>query len=163
MSEIKPLGRDYSIVIDKFLRKIKKDRKFFNYRNCTDDEIMDIINERSLDILDSALNGINNRITPLHGINFDDRDDELKCFNFDLYRSDVELIVESMRVEYYEEEEIKLNRMEKYLGNDIKTYCPADERNSFMSMLNTERNELQTKIEYYNSRDRITNQPIFAY
>ena len=68
-----------------------------------------------------------------------------------------------MRVEYYEEEEIKLNRMEKYLGNDIKTYCPADERNSFMSMLNTERNELQTKIEYYNSRDRITNQPIFSY
>ena len=157
------LGKEYSIILNRFEKKIKKDRKYFTYRNVSDEELIDIINQRGLDLLDTALEYINPLISPNHGINFNNRDDDLQMFDFDLYRPDVDLISEGMIVAYMDEEKIKLNTMEKDLGNDIKTYCPADERNSFMNMLETERNELDKKIDNYNMRDRITNKLLSAY
>lgn len=161
--ENKSIGREYSIIIDRFERKIKKDRKYFTYRNVSEDELIQIINQRGLDLLESALDELNPQITINHNINFDDRDDDLEMFNFDLYRCDVDLISDAMIVKYMEEEEVKLNKMETYLGNDIKTYCPADERNSFLNMVKIKRNELTNKLDNYNTRDRKTNLPLLAY
>lgn len=163
LNECKTIGREYSIIINRFEKKIKKDRRYFTYRNVSEDELIQIINQRGLDLLENALDELNSQITINHNVNFDDRDDDLEVFNFDLYRSDADLISDAMIVKYMEEEEVKLNKMETYLGNDIKTYCPADERNSFLNMEKIKKSELMNKLDNYNTRDRRSNQPLLVY
>ena len=36
------LGKEYSIILNRFEKKIKKDRKYFTYRNVSDEELIDI-------------------------------------------------------------------------------------------------------------------------
>lgn len=153
----------YSIVIDRFLKKIKKDKKFFSYKGLSDEELINIINQRSSDILINSLDEITPKIAYNQNVDFNDRDDDIQIFNFDLVKVEIDVISDLMVVKYFEEEEIKLKNLQNYIGNDIKVFCPADERNSFINMMKYKRSLFNIKFDDYNSRDRHTNKPLMAY
>ena len=154
----------YSIVIDRFLKKIKKDRKFFSFREkLNKEDIIAIVNQRSLDILINSLDELVPKIAYNQNVDFNNRDDDLELFNFELVKIEIDLISDLMVVKYFEEEEIKLKNLQSYIGDDIKVFCPADERNSFISMMKYKRSLFEKKLDDYNSRDRLTNKPLMAY
>lgn len=143
----------YEDIYNRFINKIIKDKKFFHYDNLTDQEISNIIDERCLQLLDTATIHLQGEVSSFD-IDFLDRDEIIEEFNFELTKIEQELIAEKMYVLFFREEEVKLKEMQKYLGNDIKMFSPAEERKTFMAMLSQIEDRYDILLDNYNSRKR---------
>ncbi|MGL5328837.1 MAG: hypothetical protein ACRDD7_06185, partial [Peptostreptococcaceae bacterium] len=66
------------------------------------------------------------------------------------------IVSDKMVVKYWEEEMSKLKSLQKYLGDDIKVFSPAQERRSFVEMLKFKMGLFATKLANYNTSDRLT-------
>lgn len=150
----------YQDVITKFIKKIKQDVKFFMYNGLTEQQIEDIVRERSLEFLDSACDEIEPQLDQLVLSN---RDDSLEVFNDQLTRIEIDTISDMMKVIYMREPLIKLKEFQKYLGNDIKAWSPNEERKTYLELLNDIEDKMQVKIDKCNSVDRITGKPRSLY
>ena len=53
--------------------------------------------------------------------------------------------------------------MQKYLGDDIKVFSPANERNSFINMVTYKRNLFFNKLQNYNTKNRLTGKFLLPY
>jgi DNA-binding ferritin-like protein (Dps family) len=146
----------YSNVIKRFERKIQKDISYFCYDGVTETEKVAIINRRSNNLLDDAVAELQPMISLQQNVNFLDKDDELEKFNFNLIVSEEDIISDMMIVKLFEEESIKLNKLQEYLGNDIKVFSPAEERKTFLEMYNGIVKSNSLAISNYSNRDRIT-------
>ena len=147
------MATKYENVYNRFINKIKKDKNFFSYKNCTEDEIEAIIKRRCFSLLDEATILVNNEIVNFE-IDFTDRNDEDEVFNFDLIKIEEELIAEKMYFLYFKEEEVKVKQMQKYLGNDISMFSPAEERKTFENMLEKVNSRYEKILDDYNARLR---------
>ena len=96
-------------------------------------------------------------------VNFLDKNDLMEQFNFDLTTIEEDLISDMMVVKYYDEELVKLKTMQKYLGDDIKVFSPANERNSFINMVTYKRNLFFNKLQNYNTKNRLTGKFLLPY
>lgn len=153
----------FTNVIDRFYRKIKKDREFFMGNGINVDDLADILNEYSKELLDDAVNEIQLSISVNQVINFLDKDDLMEQFNFDLTSTEEDILSDMMYVKLLDEEMVKLKTMQKYLGDDIKVFSPAEERTSFIKMIAYKRGLLSNKIANYNIRDRLTGKFLLPY
>lgn len=153
----------YGNVIKRFERKIQKDISYFCYDGVTEIEKVAIINKRSNNLLDDAVAELQPIISLQQNVNFLDKDDTLEKFNFDLIISEEDIISDMMIVKLFEEESIKLKKLQEYLGNDIKVFSPAEERKTFMAMVEQKQNKLNNKIANYNTINRETGKHLLAY
>ena len=153
----------YSNVIDRFIKKIKKDKEFFSYANATDEEVVEIINQRSKELLEEASDELQSLKCVEQDVDFLNRDETLETYSFDLITSEEILISELMVVNYFEEELIKLKAMQKYLGNDIKVFSPNAERKTYLEMVKYKHTLFDSKLSDYNSIDRNTGKFLMAY
>ena len=153
----------YSNVIDRFIKKIKKDKEFFSYANATDEEVVEIINQRSKELLEDASDELQSLKCVEQDVDFLNRDETLETYSFDLITSEEILISELMVVNYFEEELIKLKAMQKYLGNDIKVFSPNAERKTYLEMVKYKHTLFDSKLSDYNSIDRNTGKFLMAY
>lgn len=150
----------YQDVIIKFIKKIKQDVKFFTYNGLTDAEIEAIVTERSLEFLDSASDEIEPQLDQL---TLSNRDDSLELFDNELTRIEIDTISDMMKIIYMREPILKLNKLQTYIGTDIKTWSPPEERRTYLGLLNDIENKMQIKIDRCNSIDRITGKPRSLY
>lgn len=153
----------FSNVTERFQRKIKKDREFFDINNVDMDELMEIVNQYSNDLLEDAVNELQPLVSIKQMVNFLDKDNMMESFRFDLTSLEEDMISDLMYVKLLDEEMVKLKTMQKYLGDDIKVFSPAEERNSFIKMIDYKRKLALNKIANYNTRNRLTGEFLLPY
>ena len=144
----------------KFIKKIKQDVKFFMYNGLNEQEIEKIVIERSLEFLDSACDELEPQ---LDQITLSNRNDSLECFDDELTRIEIDTISDMMKIIYMREPILKLNKLQTYIGTDIKTWSPPDERRTYLGLLNDIENKMQVKIDRCNSIDRTTGKQRSLY
>lgn len=142
-------------VIDRFLRRIEKDRDFFAYYNVSVTEIQSLIEEQAVGYLYDAIDLLTSKCEP--EIDFYDYDEDIQKFNFELTQREVGLLASLMYEVYFERDEALLKAFKLRMApSDLQAWSPANERNSFENMLAKIRNENTNKIAKYVSTDRKT-------
>lgn len=153
----------YENVIDRFIRKIKQDKEYFCVNGVTEEQLVQIINKRSIDLLDDAVSEIQPMISIAQKVDFLNKDDDMEEFNFELTKLEEDLISDMMVVKYFDEALVKLKAMQKYLGDDIKVFSPANERKTFKEMVEFKRQLFEVKLANYNTRNRLTGNYLLVY
>ena len=145
----------YEYLIERFLKLIKKDKKFFRYNNLSDDEILSIVNERALELLGLAVDRL--IVDGMPSVNFNNRDDEK--FNFELTASE-KLIIPSLMYEYYMREDISYIKIlsVNYTPNNLRVFSPDNARTSFNNLYTTVCEQNIKLLDTYRNSDRDTGE-----
>ncbi|WP_195618574.1 hypothetical protein [Clostridium paraputrificum] len=153
----------YENIIDRFIRKIKQDKEYFCVNGVTEEQLVQIVNKRSIELLDDAVSEIQPMISVAQKVDFLNKDDDMEEFNFELTKLEEDLISDMMVVKYFDEALVKLKAMQKYLGDDIKVFSPANERKTFKEMVEFKRQLFEVKLANYNTRNRLTGSYLLVY
>lgn len=147
----------FETLIQRFFRRIEKDREFFNYLNMSDDDAMSLAIERARGLLFEAIELINLKAVP--SVDFNDYDESLQCFNFELTNNEIMLISSFMYQQYLERDIAKLKCLSvNYTSSNLKVFDPSNARSTFESLYNNVCDKNEILLDEYNSKDRENNQ-----
>lgn len=146
----------YDLFFSRFFDKVENDPDFFEYYNHTSEEAMEIATQRADNYLKEAVDILKLKCTP--SVDFYDRDDENKCFNFVAVSNEIEL---TTRIMYYIYLERDISRLKPIINSlaavDVKSiFSPANERKTFEDLVNSYKDKTDVLISNYAARDRIT-------
>ena len=149
------MSTSFEKVINKFFRKIEKDREFFSYYNVSLEDAMQLAKEQANGYLLEAVEKLTDECVP--DIDFFDYDEELQVFNFKLTDKEIGLLTDLMREVYFERDFVTLKAFKIAMTpSDLNQFSPASERKTFTDMVNGIKSENVGKISQYASVDRIT-------
>ena len=149
------MSTSFEKIINKFFRKIEKDREFFSYYNVSLEEAMQLAKEQANGYLLEAVEKLTDECIP--DIDFFDYDEELQVFNFKLTEKEIGLLTDLMREVYFERDFVTLKAFKIAMTpSDLNQFSPASERKTFTDMVNGIKSENVGKISQYASVDRIT-------
>ena len=149
------MSTSFEKVINKFFRKIEKDREFFSYYNVSLGEAMQLAKEQANGYLLEAVEKLTDECVP--DVDFFDYDEELQVFNFKLTDKEIGLLTDLMREVYFERDFVTLKAFKIAMTpSDLNQFSPASERKTFTDMVNGIKSENVGKISQYASVDRIT-------
>ena len=142
-------------VTSRLLRKIEKDKDFFEYYNLSVSEIQSIVMEQAVGYLYDAIDLLTSKCEP--DTDFYNYDEELLQFNFELTQREIGLLASLMYEVYFERDEALLKAFKiRMTPSDLNQFSPANERKSFEDMLQRIKDENTNKIAKYVSTDRNT-------
>ena len=149
------MSTSFEKIINKFFRKIEKDREFFSYYNVTLEDAMQLAKEQANGYLLEAVEKLTDECVP--DIDFFDYDEELQVFNFKLTEKEIGLLTDLMREVYFERDFVTLKAFKIAMTpSDLNQFSPASERKTFTDMVNGIKSENVGKISQYASVDRMT-------
>ena len=149
------MSTSFEKVINKFFRKIEKDREFFSYYNVSLEEAMQLAKEQANGYLLEAVEKLTDECVP--DVDFFDYDEELQVFNFKLTDKEIGLLTDLMREVYFERDFVTLKAFKIAMTpSDLNQFSPASERKTFTDMVNGIKSENVGKISQYASIDRMT-------
>ena len=149
------MSTSFEKVINKFFRKIEKDREFFSYYNVSLEDAMQLAKEQANGYLLEAVEKLTDECVP--DVDFFDYDEELQVFNFKLTEKEIGLLTDLMREVYFERDFVTLKAFKIAMTpSDLNQFSPASERKTFTDMVNGIKSENVGKISQYASVDRIT-------
>lgn len=149
------MSTSFEKVINKFFRKIEKDREFFSYYNVSLEDAMKLAKEQANGYLLEAVEKLTDECVP--DVDFFDYDEELQVFNFKLTDKEIGLLTDLMREVYFERDFVTLKAFKIAMTpSDLNQFSPASERKTFTDMVNGIKSENVGKISQYASVDRIT-------
>ena len=149
------MSTSFEKVINKFFRKIEKDREFFSYYNVSLEDAMQLAKEQANGYLLEAVEKLTDECVP--DIDFFDYDEELQVFNFKLTEKEIGLLTDLMREVYFERDFVTLKAFKIAMTpSDLNQFSPASERKTFTDMVNGIKSENVGKISQYASVDRMT-------
>lgn len=149
------MSTSFEKVINKFFRKIEKDREFFSYYNVSLEEAMQLAKEQANGYLLEAVEKLTDECVP--DVDFFDYDEELQVFNFKLTEKEIGLLTDLMREVYFERDFVTLKAFKIAMTpSDLNQFSPASERKTFTDMVNGIKSENVGKISQYASVDRVT-------
>ena len=149
------MSTSFEKIINKFFRKIEKDREFFSYYNVTLEEAMQLAKEQANGYLLEAVEKLTDECVP--DVDFFDYDEELQVFNFKLTDKEIGLLTDLMREVYFERDFVTLKAFKIAMTpSDLNQFSPASERKTFTDMVNGIKSENVGKISQYASVDRMT-------
>ena len=149
------MSTSFEKVINKFFRKIEKDREFFSYYNVSLEEAMQLAKEQANGYLLEAVEKLTDECVP--DVDFFDYDEALQVFNFKLTDKEIGLLTDLMREVYFERDFVTLKAFKIAMTpSDLNQFSPASERKTFTDMVNGIKSENIGKISQYASVDRIT-------
>ena len=149
------MSTSFEKVINKFFRKIEKDREFFSYYNVSLEDAMQLAKEQANGYLLEAVEKLTDECVP--DVDFFDYDEELQVFNFKLTEKEIGLLTDLMREVYFERDFVTLKAFKIAMTpSDLNQFSPASERKTFTDMVNGIKSENIGKISQYASVDRIT-------
>lgn len=149
------MSTSFEKIINKFFRKIEKDREFFSYYNVSLEDAMQLAKEQANGYLLEAVEKLTDECVP--DIDFFDYDEELQVFNFKLTEKEIGLLTDLMREVYFERDFVTLKAFKIAMTpSDLNQFSPASERKTFTDMVNGIKSENVGKISQYASVDRIT-------
>ena len=142
-------------ITSRLLRKIEKDKDFFEYYNLSVSEVQSIVMEQAVGYLYDAIDLLTSKCEP--DTDFYDYDEELLQFNFELTQREIGLLSSLMYEVYFERDEALLKAFKiRMTPSDLNQFSPANERKSFEDMLQRIKDENTNKIAKYVSTDRKT-------
>ena len=142
-------------ITSRLLRKIEKDKDFFEYYNLSVSEVKSIVMEQAVGYLYDAIDLLTSKCEP--DTDFYDYDEELLQFNFELTQREIGLLSSLMYEVYFERDEALLKAFKiRMTPSDLNQFSPANERKSFEDMLQRIKDENTNKIAKYVSTDRNT-------
>lgn len=149
------MSTSFEKIINKFFRKIEKDREFFSYYNVTLEDAMQLAKEQANGYLLEAVEKLTDECIP--DVDFFDYDEELQVFNFKLTEKEIGLLTDLMREVYFERDFVTLKAFKIAMTpSDLNQFSPASERKTFTDMVNGIKSENVGKISQYASVDRVT-------
>ena len=149
------MSTSFEKVINKFFRKIEKDREFFSYYNVSLEDAMQLAKEQANGYLLEAVEKLTDECVP--DVDFFDYDEELQVFNFKLTEKEIGLLTDLMREVYFERDFVTLKAFKIAMTpSDLNQFSPASERKTFTDMVNGIKSENVGKISQYASVDRMT-------
>ena len=149
------MSTSFEKVINKFFRKIEKDREFFSYYNVSLEEAMQLAKEQANGYLLEAVEKLTDECVP--DVDFFDYDEELQVFNFKRTDKEIGLLTDLMREVYFERDFVTLKAFKIAMTpSDLNQFSPASERKTFTDMVNGIKSENVGKISQYASVDRVT-------
>jgi hypothetical protein len=149
------LSTPYDVVYEKFLKRLKNDSQFLNYKNVSEEEIEELVNEHLYNLLERAVDRLYDFGLP--DIDFYNRNDEEKQFNEDLVPQEINLLADLMFLSYLDEDKNKLKAFEiTFNSRELNVFSPANNRNSFLNMISNIENQIINNIHNYYIRDRQT-------
>ena len=145
----------FNKITSRLLRKIEKDKDFFEYYNLSVSEVQSIVMEQAVGYLYDAIDLLTSKCEP--DTDFYDYDEELLQFNFKLTQREIGLLSSLMYEVYFERDEALLKAFKiRMTPSDLNQFSPANERKSFEDMLQRIKDENTNKIAKYVSTDRNT-------
>jgi len=148
----------FNKLIDRFLRRIEKDRDFFTYYNVDPEEAMSLAYQQATGYIYDAIDLLVDRCTPQ--IDFYDYDKEVEHFNFKLTSREIGLLSSLMREVYFDRELSLLKAFQVSLTpNDLRIFSPANERKTFVEMVDGIKADNHNRISKYVAEDRETGLP----
>lgn len=149
------MGTLYQPIHDKFIKKLKNDDSFFNYKDLTDAEIVEQVKDHLDSLLDLAVSFIYKYGNP--DINFYDKNDDAQTFVPTLVNQEIDLLRDLMYFSYVEQDRNIVKAMgTSYTSSELKEFSPANERNSYLKMLEKLESTCINSVENYIARDRLT-------
>lgn len=149
------MSTPYDVVYEKFLKRLKNDSQFLNYKNVSEEEIEELVNEHLYNLLERAVDRLYDFGLP--DIDFYNRNDEEKQFNEDLVPQEINLLADLMFLSYLDEDKNKLKAFEiTFNSRELNVFSPANNRNSFLNMISNIENQIINNIHNYYIRDRQT-------
>ena len=142
-------------ITSRLLRKIEKDKDFFEYYNLSVSEVQSLVMEQATGYLYDAIDLLTSKCEP--PVDMYNYDEELMQFNFELTQREIGLLASLMYEVYFERDEALLKAFKiRMTPSDLNQFSPANERASFENMLQRIKNENTNKIAKYVSTDRKT-------
>lgn len=151
MKDITP----FSVLFERFYRRIEKDESFFEYHGINMDEAKLLAEKRAKGYLIDVLDNFS--YSGDSGIDFNDYDDVLEQINFKLLPKEKKLIVDLMFQEYMEKDIPTLHAFElDFCPSDLDKFSPANERNSYMNLIKHLEEKNRIAVDDYKSRERLS-------
>jgi len=143
----------FSTINDLFYKRVLKDPDFFQYTNVLESEVLELMETSAYDYMIESISTIKLYSEPT--VDFDDYNDVQ--FNFDMTKTELQIIVNLMFEKFLSRDRAKLKIYNKYFTTqEVNLFSPAAERDSFIKMLNSLEEKNKAEIKSYNSRDRLT-------
>lgn len=150
----------WDIILNRFYKKLEKDEEFFNYYNVSEEQAIELAKQRAEGYLTEVADELY-LLTPTPYVNLSDYDDVLRVFNFKMYPSDINLIVELMFTKYMEKDLAKLHAFEiNFTPSDLQVFSPANERTSYRNLIEQLHTKNAITIDNYKSHNRKTGELI---
>ncbi|MBD5589188.1 hypothetical protein [Clostridium botulinum] len=142
-------------IYDRFIKKIKNDEDFFDYKDLSEDEVKSIVGDHLIELFTQAIEEVYDNGNP--DVDLYDINKEKEEFNFELTHLEISLIVNLMYQKYIEEDRVKLKALQFFFRSDeLNVFSPANERKTFEDMLDKIISENKRRMSSYFARDRIT-------
>lgn len=147
---------DTEEVIDSFLDKLEADEDFFAYYGVDEDEALRLAKERASSYLKQAMATMRREVD----LDFTLSLDENGKFTEAITDDEVDVLTEIMLLKYYERMQAKLKpKLNAFAASELKLlHSPANERTSFMEMLETTREHVREVLGWYEARNRLTGE-----
>lgn len=142
-----------------FFDRIEQDATFFRYFEVTEEEAMEIAKERSRSYLREACSFLRRNIPldfTLSIVTDDTTGDEV--FAQGLTDDEVELLADIMLLPYFERGLAKLlPKLNTFSASQLQLlHSPANERQTYLELINNQRQRVNWLIADYYSKDRLT-------
>lgn len=146
-------GTPFSILIEKFLHLVEKDKSYFRYFELTDEQAMELARLRASHFLDEAVGRLIFEGKPT--VDFTDIDVATQSFNFELTSRELTLLPSLMYQVYLERDIAYLKTLSvNFVDKNLKTYDPSNARQSFLTLYNTIAARNAAWIDDYKNCDR---------
>ena len=148
------MSTSYQTIYDSFFDRIEKDEEFLDYVNLTDVEAIELATLRSHSYLIEAISELTSKCSP--DIDFMG-DDENELFNENFTKNEIKLIVDIMFKIYMSRDIAKLHVFSlQFTPNEMQVFSPANERNSYLTLVQKLEKDIELAIDIYISKDRLT-------
>lgn len=140
-------------VIDAFFHYIENDVDFFSYFELDEDECLEVAGQRAEVLLEEAASYLSLKLI-VENV-FSKREDGV--FTEMLNPTEINLLVKAMFLKYLQRDYTKLRTFHGVMSSsDLNMFSPANERKTFVEMVEKYETQLITEITEYQMRDRET-------
>lgn len=143
----------FSDVIESFYHYIEHDVDFFEYFELDEDESMEVAGQRAEVLLKEATSYLSRKMVVENVFSKIDED----VFTEKLTDIEINLLVKAMFLMYLHRDLTTLRSFHGVMtSSDLNLYSPANERKTFVAMVQQYEDELKIEISEYQMRDRNT-------
>lgn len=142
-------------VINAFYNYIENDVDFFSYFELNEDECMEVAGQRAGVLLNEATSYLSRKLI-VENV-FSTANTLKERFSEVLTGAEINLLVKTMFLMYLQRDLTKLRTFHGVMtSSDLNMYSPANERKTFVEMVQKYEEDLKVEISEYQMRDRTT-------
>ena len=150
-------GTAFSDIIQAFYHYIEQDVDFFNYFELDEEESMEVAGQRAEVLLKEATSYLSRKLVIENVFSKVEIDDDETTFTETLTENEINLLVKAMFLCYLKRDYTMLRTFHGVMtSSDLNMYSPANERKTFVDMVQQFENNLKVEITEYQMFDRET-------